>query len=117
MLLLVKLQASGNFTKSNTPWVLFTFLKLYKWYQIEQSITYSNTQFFRYSDFQRTSNEKEAILSKIKGAANEMEVKMRQEVKKVVKQNEELELALKRALWEKEDILKEKQFEIQRLVE
>ena len=50
------------------------------------------------------------ILSKIKGAANEMEAKMRQEVKKVVKQNEELELALKRALWEKEDILKEKQF-------
>ena len=45
-----------------------------------------------------------------------MEAKMRQEVKKVVKQNEELELALKRALWEKEDILKEKQFEIQRLV-
>ena len=72
--------------------------------------------FFRYSDFQRTSNEKEVILSKIKGAANEMDAKMRQEVKKVVKQNEELELALKRALWEKEDILKEKQFEIQRLV-
>ena len=72
--------------------------------------------FFRYSDFQRTSNEKEVILSKIKGAANEMEAKMRQEVKKVVKQNEELELALKRVLWEKEDILKEKQFEIQRLV-
>ena len=45
-----------------------------------------------------------------------MEAKMRQEVKKVVKQNEELELALKRTLWEKEDILKEKQFEIQRLV-
>ena len=24
----------------NPPWVFFTFLKLYKWYQIEQSITY-----------------------------------------------------------------------------
>ena len=30
-----------NFTKSNTPsWVFLTFLKLYKWYQIAQSITY-----------------------------------------------------------------------------
>ena len=30
-----------NFTKSNTlPWVFFTFLKLYKWYQITQRITY-----------------------------------------------------------------------------
>ena len=30
-----------NFTKSYTPpWVLLTFLKLYKWYQIAQSITY-----------------------------------------------------------------------------
>ena len=30
-----------NFTKSNTPsWVFFTFSKLYKWYQIAQSITY-----------------------------------------------------------------------------
>ena len=57
------------------------------------------------------------ILSRIKSAANEMEEKMRQQLKKVVKQNEELELALKRALWEKEDILKEKQFEIQRLVD
>ena len=28
-------------TKSNTPpWVIFTFLKLYKWYQIAQYITY-----------------------------------------------------------------------------
>ena len=36
-LLLVNLQAS----KSNTPtWVLFTFFKLYKWYQIAQRITY-----------------------------------------------------------------------------
>ena len=31
---------SCNFTKSNTPeWVFFTFCKLYKWYQILQSIT------------------------------------------------------------------------------
>ena len=30
-----------NFMKSNTlPWVFFMFLKLYKWYQIAQSITY-----------------------------------------------------------------------------
>ena len=44
MLLLVKLQASArNFTKSNTPpWVFFTFLKLYKCYQITQNITYSD---------------------------------------------------------------------------
>ena len=37
MSLLVKFQA--YFTKSNTPsWVFFTFLKLYKWYQIAQRI-------------------------------------------------------------------------------
>ena len=38
VLLLVKLQASAcNFTKSTTlTWVFFTFLKLYKWYQIVQ---------------------------------------------------------------------------------
>ena len=30
-----------NFTESNNPpWVFFTFLKLYKWYQIAQNITY-----------------------------------------------------------------------------
>ena len=30
-----------NFTKSNIrPWVFFTLFKLYKWYQIEQRITY-----------------------------------------------------------------------------
>ena len=29
-----------NFTKSDTsPWVFFTFLKLYSWYQIVQNIT------------------------------------------------------------------------------
>ena len=33
---------SRNFTKSNTPqWVFFTFSKLCKWYQIAQSISYS----------------------------------------------------------------------------
>ena len=41
MLLLLKLQAEAcNFTKGNTPpWVLFTFFKLYKWYQIRQNTT------------------------------------------------------------------------------
>ena len=41
VLLLVSLQtSSSNFTKSNTPpWVFFTFLKLYKRYQIAQSIS------------------------------------------------------------------------------
>ena len=30
-----------EFTKSKAPpWVFFTFLKLYKWYQITQSITF-----------------------------------------------------------------------------
>ena len=45
VLLLVKLQAASyNFTKSNTPpWVFFTFLKLYKWYQIAQNITFIKT--------------------------------------------------------------------------
>ena len=42
VLLFVKLQAEAcNFTESNTPpWVFFTFLKLYKWYRIAQSIKY-----------------------------------------------------------------------------
>ena len=46
VLLLIKLQTSAcNFTKSNTPpWVFFAFLKLYKWYQIVQSITYAETK-------------------------------------------------------------------------
>ena len=36
----LKVEAS-NFTKNNTlPWVFFTFFKLYKWYQIAQSIAY-----------------------------------------------------------------------------
>ena len=40
VLLLVKFQASTyNFIKSNTrPWVFFTFLKFFKWYQIVQNI-------------------------------------------------------------------------------
>ena len=34
-----------NFTKSSTPpWVFFTFLKLSKWYQIEQNITYKEVR-------------------------------------------------------------------------
>ena len=39
MLILVKLQASAcNFAKINTtPWVFFTFFKLYKWYQIRNA--------------------------------------------------------------------------------
>ena len=43
VLILVKLQASAcNFTKINTPpWVFFTFLKLYKRYQIAQRITFT----------------------------------------------------------------------------
>ena len=42
-LLLLKVGAeASNFTKSNTPpWVFFTFLNLYKWYQIAQRITYN----------------------------------------------------------------------------
>ena len=44
VLILVNLQAEAcNFTKINTsPWVIFTFLKLYKWYQIAQHITYNS---------------------------------------------------------------------------
>ena len=41
VLILVTLQALAcNFTKiNNPPWVFFTFIKLYKWYQIAQRIT------------------------------------------------------------------------------
>ena len=47
----VKLKAKAcNFTKINTPpWVFFMFLKLYKWYQITQSITNVFTVLLRYS--------------------------------------------------------------------
>ena len=35
------LSLACTFTKSNTlPWVFFMFFKLYKWYQIAQSITF-----------------------------------------------------------------------------
>ena len=42
VLIIVKLQTETcNFTKINTsPWVFFTFFKLYKWDQIAQRITY-----------------------------------------------------------------------------
>ena len=42
VILLVKLQVeASNFTKSITPpWVIFTFFRLYKWYQIAQSASY-----------------------------------------------------------------------------
>ena len=40
-----------NFTKSKTPWVFFTFFKLYKWYQIAQR----TTQDFRLASFQNSS--------------------------------------------------------------
>ena len=43
VLLLVKLQALAacNLNKRNTsPWMFFTFFKLYKWYQIAKRITY-----------------------------------------------------------------------------
>ena len=51
VLLSVKLKAKAcNFTKINTPpWVFFMFLKLYKWYQITQSITNVFTVLLRYS--------------------------------------------------------------------
>ena len=36
-----------SFTKINTPpWVIFTFFKLYKWYQIAQGTTYIVIQKF-----------------------------------------------------------------------
>ena len=45
MLFSVKLQPSAwNFTKSNTPpWVFLTIFKLYKWYQITQSVSSGNS--------------------------------------------------------------------------
>ena len=49
VLLVLKLHAKAcNFTKSNTPpWLFFTFLKLYKWYQIAQRITYMTLFFIK----------------------------------------------------------------------
>ena len=45
---LVKLQAeASNFTNSDTPpWMFFTFSKLYKWYQIAQSVSFILCKFF-----------------------------------------------------------------------
>ena len=44
VLILVK---ACSFTKINTPpWVIFTFFKLYKWYQIAQGTTYIVIQKF-----------------------------------------------------------------------
>ena len=38
---LYNLENNKNYTKSNTPpWVFFTFIELYKWYQIVQRTTY-----------------------------------------------------------------------------
>ena len=38
-----------SFTKSNTPpWVFFTFLKLYKWYQFAQRITFVGCDTFKH---------------------------------------------------------------------
>ena len=44
VILSVRLQAeTWNFTESiSTPWVFFTFFKLYKWYKIAQSIYIKN---------------------------------------------------------------------------
>ena len=40
-----EMRCAINFTKSSTPpWVFFTFLKLSKWYQIEQNITYKEVR-------------------------------------------------------------------------
>ena len=50
VLLLVKLQVLAcNFTKRNTPsWVFFTFhVKIYKWYQIVQSVSYKEETLVR----------------------------------------------------------------------
>ena len=55
VLLLAKLQASTrNFTKNNTsPWVFFTFFKLYKWYQIAQRTTYAGKYWSQKSSYKR----------------------------------------------------------------
>ena len=40
-----------NFIKSNTPpWEIFRFFKLYKWYQIAQSITHDYLVFITKED-------------------------------------------------------------------
>ena len=46
-----------NFTKCNTrPWVFYTFLKLYKWSQVAQSITYVLTPWL-YTSVMRRNNK------------------------------------------------------------
>ena len=47
-------------SKSKIPrWVFFTFLKLYKWYQIAQSITYiSSFHIFIYNRFSTSRQKK-----------------------------------------------------------
>ena len=38
-----RIASACDFTKRSTsPWVFFTFFKLYKWYQIAQSVTYES---------------------------------------------------------------------------
>ena len=54
VLLVVKCQTLAcKVIKGNTPqWVFFTFFKLYKWYQIAQSISYdTNIEFKRVNCF------------------------------------------------------------------
>ena len=50
VLLLIKLEVKAwSFTKSNTPpWVFFTFLKLYKWYQIAYNVFCTGAGYFCY---------------------------------------------------------------------
>ena len=59
MLHFVKLYAETlSFTEStNSPWVLFTFFKLYKWYQIARSSTYGDFRptFFDFMNSRFTS--------------------------------------------------------------
>ena len=51
------LLSACNFTKSNTPpWVFFTFLKLYKWYQIAQRITHILPYLYSFFPFNRQKN-------------------------------------------------------------
>ena len=71
VLLLVKLQGEAfNFTRSNTPsWLFFTFSKLYNWYQIAQSITFSRLQLIllliiHISSLIVTCNQKDFPISK-----------------------------------------------------
>ena len=52
-----------NFTKSSTPpWVFSSFFKLYKWYQIAQSITTNYSWINKLND----NSSKEFFLKRIK---------------------------------------------------